>query len=314
MNYYNTLKESLEKGRVKRIISLDKETLGEEAIFDEQFALIAKTAHFDDCTKKCEDIIAIKPHLVLFGAGHIGRALTELAKFLDFPVTVIDEREGIFENSIFSDVETFNEDYESSFKREFNYNNPYYIIFTHGHKYDLDCLRFALSKQSNYIGMIGSLPKIKKTYEDLCSEGFNITDLNKVHAPIGLDINANTPKEIAISIMSEIIKTYSKKHQLIVDNAIINYLAENKGGVLCTIVDSSGSSPRAKGAEMLVTENEIIGSIGGGAIEMDAINEAKKILKTKQTILKEYNLTSHSTLGMICGGDNTVLFRFISPQ
>ncbi len=311
MDYFKILKENIEKGSIKRVISLDAATLGNEALFTLDGKEVARTGSFSG--KTLEEVIAVKPHLVLFGAGHIGKAITALGKYLDFPLTIIDDRAGIFNDTTFALTETLNTSYEEAFKHEFNYNNPYYLIFTHGHDHDLECLRFALSQKSNYIGMIGSKPKIEKTYAVLREEGFTDDQLKKVHAPIGLDINANTPKEIAISIMGEIIKSYSQKHQLIVDNDILNFLAEEyKECVLCTIVENKGSSPRATGASMLVTEDKVLGSVGGGAIENATLNLAYEVLKEKQNTIREYVLNSSSDLGMICGGDNTILFQYFA--
>ena len=310
MNYFKKFKEEIEKGSIKRVISLEEKTLGHEALYTMDGKEIARSGEIRG--KTVEEIIAVKPHLVLFGAGHIGKAVTALGKYLDFKITVIDDRKGIFNDATFALTETINTSYEEAFKRDYDYNNPYYLIFTHGHNHDLECLRFALGKKSNYIGMIGSKGKIEKTYDVLKAEGFTDEELIKVHAPIGLDINANTPKEIAISIIGEVIKNYSQKHQLIVDNEILNFLANrHKECVLCTIVENKGSSPRATGAEMLVTEDETIGSVGGGAVENEAIKVAKETLKDKKNKIREYELNSQSSLGMICGGDNTILFQYI---
>ncbi len=143
--------------------------------------------------------------LIIFGGGHIGLELTRFAKALDYTVTVVDEREAfsqpdrlqgadrVLTGDPVSLLETLHIDQET-----------YIIIVTHGHRFDLDVLRAVLDSQAAYIGMIGSVNKINFCFKELIKEGVEKASLQKIYAPIGLDIGGETPAEIALSILSEI--------------------------------------------------------------------------------------------------------------
>ena len=152
--------------------------------------------------------------------------------------------------------------------------------------------------------MIGSKLKVSKQMENLAKEGFGKEVLDSIFAPIGLNINAVTPAEIAVSILAQIIQEKNKKH---ISSISTKLLECKKPGVLCIIIEKHGSSPRGVGSMMLVCEDEIIDSIGGGAVEYAAIEDAKEC---SSIMIKEYALNNKDSirLGMICGGTNKVLF------
>ena len=140
--------------------------------------------------------------------------------------------------------------------------------------------------------------------KSLCRTDWKQKELDKVHAPIGLPIKAITPAEIAVSILSEII-AIKNEHQY---SSITNDLLEVQGdGVLCIIIDKKGSTPRTVGSMMFVNEKGLVGSIGGGREEYQAILDAKNCQKV---MIKHYELNNSESanLGMICGGSNDVLF------
>ncbi|MBD3234858.1 MAG: hypothetical protein GF315_14135 [candidate division Zixibacteria bacterium] len=147
----------------------------------------------------------IPDSLLIFGGGHVCNALVKIATDLDFAITVIDNRPNILDN------------YQPPVKTVYagdNYSenlpaitqNSYIVIVTQGHRYDRDILAKVIKSECAYIGMIGSRKKIERTYSALEKEGINRELLNKVHAPIGLDIGAEGPHEIAVSIAAELIK------------------------------------------------------------------------------------------------------------
>jgi len=146
--------------------------------------------------------------LYIFGAGHVSQKLAELSKKIDFMVTVVDGR------SEFANVERFPttdeiivpDSFEGCFKELPIDKDSYIVIVTSGHVFDLTCLKQALRTDAYYIGMIGSRRKRDIVYETLKQDGFTIDDFNKVHNPIGLEIGAETPEEIAVSIAAELIK------------------------------------------------------------------------------------------------------------
>ena len=150
--------------------------------------------------------------LYIFGGGHIAFSLVRIGKILDFKVVVIDDREAYANPERFPEAdETIADDYPNTFPRISVDKSSYIVIVTRGHAYDQTVLEWAITTNPKYIGMIGSRKKNKKIYDNLIAKGFSENDLKSVHAPIGLSINAETPEEIAISIMAEIIKTRRSK-------------------------------------------------------------------------------------------------------
>ena len=152
--------------------------------------------------------------------------------------------------------------------------------------------------------MIGSKTKVAKTFETLRQEGVSESEIQTIHAPIGQDIKAVTPAEIAISILAEII---AEKNQISSSSVSRELLDTQKKGVLSIIIGKKGSSPRGEGSMMYVTEDGIIDSVGGGAVENAVIEQARQISKPE---IHEYELNTAKSrnLGMICGGSVKVLF------
>jgi xanthine dehydrogenase accessory factor len=148
-----------------------------------------------------------EPTVYVFGAGHISEQLAPLAKKVHFKVAVIDDRE------IFANRERFPEadevivsEFEKCFERLNIDESSYVVIVTRGHLYDGIVLGQALESNARYIGMIGSRKKIGTLYQSLIEKGIAKETLGRVHAPIGIDINSETPEEIAVSIAAELIK------------------------------------------------------------------------------------------------------------
>ncbi|MGA3083298.1 MAG: XdhC/CoxI family protein [Thermodesulfobacteriota bacterium] len=145
--------------------------------------------------------------LYFFGAGHISEAAAKLAKPLGFRITVVDPRPEFNNKERFPDVESnIIEPYTEAFLKLNIGSDSYVVICTPGHVFDEQCLHFAVGTKATYIGMIGSKKKVKDVKERLINKGVLPQNLEKVHAPIGLEIGAETPYEIAISILAEIIK------------------------------------------------------------------------------------------------------------
>lgn len=248
-----------------------------------------------------------KPSLVICGAGHVSCELAKLAACLDFHITVIDDRPEFVTEERFPDAEKRICD---SFDHLSNYLEPnaYYVIVTRGHKDDFTCVKTILDHSYQYLGMIGSRRKVQMTFERLRETGATEEQIQTIFAPIGLKIGAVTPAEIAVSILGQIIQEKNKKGVSSVSETLLNV---QKSGVLCIIIEKKGSAPRGAGSMMYVTDSEVIDTIGGGAIEFAAIEDAKICT---EVMVKEYTLDSEKSreLGMICGGSAKVLFLPIS--
>ena len=156
--------------------------------------------------------IEAEPQLVVAGAGHVGASLARLGAMVGYRVTLIDDRAEFVARELFASpseklIELVSED---------NWANAIHdaagggrsvsiAIVTRGHKQDEDCLRAALSANPDYIGMIGSKRRTNIVLDKLREEGFDEEQLQKVRAPIGLDIGAVSPEEVALAIMAEVV-------------------------------------------------------------------------------------------------------------
>lgn len=146
--------------------------------------------------------------LFLFGAGHVARPTAELGSKTEFQTLVADDREELLTADFFPEpIKRFKiDDYDTCMARMSIDNNSYIVILTRGHTCDKAILAQALRSEAVYIGMIGSRRKRNTIYNVLLSEGFTQQELGRVHCPIGIDIGANTPAEIGVSILAELIK------------------------------------------------------------------------------------------------------------
>jgi len=145
--------------------------------------------------------------LYLFGAGHISECVAAIGKNLALRVVVIDPRAEFNNTERFPTAHSLIvEEYANAFSQLDVNQKSYIVIFTHGHTFDEECLQFAVGTEGKYIGMIGSQKKVKEIRERLLRKGISEQQLDRVCAPVGLGIGAETPAEIAISILAEIIK------------------------------------------------------------------------------------------------------------
>ncbi len=153
------------------------------------------------------EVVESKPVFLIVGAGHIGRSLAKLADFLDFHVAVLDDREDFANEERLPEADdVICDDYEAALDRFPINANTSVVMVTRGHKQDELALRRCLGRGAGYLGMIGSRRRTAAVLEHLASEGFDRAELDRVRTPIGLDIGAETPEEIAISIMAEVIE------------------------------------------------------------------------------------------------------------
>lgn len=317
--YYKELSGLLKKkGMLRRITILDGPGLGAEAICDMDGSILLQKGEIDMSASILEEKIALRPRLVFLGAGHVAKALYDLAAMLSLDVTVLDDRAEMNTTERFPKAERHVAPFEELFRKRLDVENPYFVIFTHGHGHDEAGLEYALSHEGyGYIGMIGSKGKVAHTYESLRRKGFSDEELSNVHSPIGIPVNAATPEEIAVSIMAEIIGTYRKdKRQISIEPKMLEYLSGTSSPtILARIVAKSGSGPREQGTEMAIGMDKTFMTIGGGAIEAETTRIARKMLESGGNAhVERFNLSSESDLGMVCGGRADVLFTLVLPE
>jgi xanthine dehydrogenase accessory factor len=146
-----------------------------------------------------------QPKLYIFGAGHISIALAQAAAMAGFAIAVVDDREQFANRERFPWADEIHTNFDSAFDTIKPNLSTYLVVVTRGHRDDMRVLRWALGTDARYIGMIGSRRKVLSVYESLEKEGVDPKRFKDVHAPVGLDIGALTPEEIAISIVAELI-------------------------------------------------------------------------------------------------------------
>jgi xanthine dehydrogenase accessory factor len=146
------------------------------------------------------------PRLYVVGAGHVGYHLAKLAGTIGFKIHVLDDREKFANAERFPDAEEVIVDSIPDWLHKAAIpSNAYVVIVTRGHTHDLDALRSLAARDLRYLGLIGSKAKVKRIYDALLAEGMPSECLRQVHAPVGLDIGAVSPEEIAVSILAELI-------------------------------------------------------------------------------------------------------------
>ncbi len=146
------------------------------------------------------------PELYVIGAGHVGFHLANLAHEVGFRVHVVDDREKFANTERFPHAaEVLTEDIPAWLGRTVLPPHAYVVVVTRGHTNDLDAMRALVARDLRYLGLIGSRAKVARIYGVLATEGLPTEALKQVHAPIGLDIGAVSPQEIAVSILAELI-------------------------------------------------------------------------------------------------------------
>jgi xanthine dehydrogenase accessory factor len=267
-----------------------------------------------------------KPRLVIFGGGHIAMPLTEFGSKVGFSILVIDDRPKFANTFRFPEAdEVICQDFSNVFNEIELKMSDFVIIVTRGHKHDGICLRKALGYKTAYLGMIGSRRRVKSMMEELQKEGYDKERLNGICSPIGLDIGAVTPEEIAIAIIAQAI-SYRRNSDYMKKSTKFNWPefdvdvikeAASKSDVpraMVTIISSKGSVPRKAGAKMIVyLDGRTIGTIGGGCAEANILTLARDVIRSKGYKIEHVDMTGEvaEDEGMVCGGVMDVLIEAI---
>ena len=272
-----------------------------------------------DCRILCE-FTAREPKLVICGGGHVSIPLIRIARMTGCSVTVLEDRPRFAENARKAGADrVICGPFEEDLAKIPGDPDTFFVIVTRGHQYDRICLRLIAGKDHAYIGLMGSRRRTAKLLESLEKEGADPEVLKTVRTPIGLSIGAETPEEIAVSIMAEIIQIKNKARGRggFTKEILTAILDEKEAGtrkVLATIVARTGSAPRETGTKMLVFQNgRSVGTIGGGRLEADISRQAFRMMDAGQRTL----LLMHSDMtgqeageeGMVCGGTVDVLLE-----
>lgn len=262
--------------------------------------------------------------LILLGGGHIAQPLCAMASMLDLAVTVVDDRISFANSERFPQAAQVICNSFSTAISDLNIRATDHVcVITRGHRWDGECLRQILSGTfPSYLGMIGSKRRVEGLLNVLTGEGFSTDLLARIHAPIGLRINAQTPAEIAVSICAELVvhrRKYRKMDpnislsQTNTDYDMLRFLAEDTQPKACALVlSSSGSTPVKPGAMMAVDFlGNGYGTIGGGCSEAAVMVRARKIMGTGTSCVMDIDMTNEvaESEGMVCGGTMRVLLE-----
>jgi xanthine dehydrogenase accessory factor len=192
---WNAAREVIEKEQPRRLTF----NLGQDAAYDNGLICGGQLDVF------VEPVLPI-PHAFIFGAGHISKSLSQVATLAGFATVVVDNRESFANRERFPEAaEVHAGEYEEVFPQLAINETSYLIIVTRGHRDDMRVLKLALSTPARYLAMIGSKRKVLNVVRELEKEGLDRRALEKIHAPMGLDIGAISPEEIAISVAAEMI-------------------------------------------------------------------------------------------------------------
>lgn len=266
-----------------------------------------------------------EPSLIIFGGGHIGKALCDFGAKMGFSITVVDDRVAFANTVRFPEADrVICESFEKCFDRLQFSPHTYVVIVTRGHRHDLVCLREIVKKTWAYAGMIGSRRRVQGVREQLIKEGASREVLEKVNAPIGLEIGALTPEEIAISILGQVIsyrrlenpkmgRESAKIKWTEFDRDVIEELSLDRkdAKAVATVISTKGSAPRRAGAKMLVwPDGRILGSVGGGGGEGAVIETARNVIRDGGYLIQNVDMTGCiAEDGMVCGGTMRVLIE-----
>lgn len=268
------------------------------------------------------DVLGKERRIVICGAGHVSIPVISLGLMMGYRVTVLEDRPSFADHARRAGAdEVICEDFEKGLEQVEGSADTYFVIVTRGHRYDQICLEKIAGKPHAYIGMIGSRRRTAIVKEALAERGVDRTVLDSVYTPIGLDIGAETPEEIAVAIAAEIIDVKNKKKRTCgyspeIMRAVMDPEACPGAKVLATIVSRKGSAPQGIGTKMLICRDKrCVGTIGGGCMEADVIEKAFSMLTgggaQARVCRVDMTGTDAEDEGMVCGGVVEVFLELV---
>ncbi len=337
--------EECDPSAVNRVYTLlEEDNLGEKALFsDDRLVWTSHSESFfenykEDCIKLEEsgivtiagrklfcDTLGQEKEIVVCGGGHVSMPVIQIGRMIGCQVTVIEDRPTFADNARRAGAsKVLCEPFEQALEKIPGSPDTYFVIVTRGHRYDMDCLRSITAKEHAYIGMIGSRRRVAMVKKLLIEEGVNKEVLDTVYTPIGLDIGAESPAEIGVAIMAEIIEVKNKKKRTYgyskeMIRAILDSEKYPGKKVLMTIITKKGSAPQGIGVKMLLLEDgRCIGTIGGGCMESEIVRKARIMLASPEIKAQicQADLMDEDAAedGMVCGGMVDVLLEVLEPD
>lgn len=261
-------------------------------------------------------------HLVICGAGHVAQQVILLAGKVGFTVTVLEDRVSFAGEARRAGADrVICDNFEDALKQIPGSEDTYFLVVTRGHRYDRECLNAILKKPNCYVGMMASRGRSALLKKQMEEEGVSRKLLDEIHTPVGLPINAETPEEIAVSIVSELIKEKNSVRKTSgYDTELLSYLTGEKEPdtkkALATIIARRGSAPRGIGTKMLVlADGRIIGTIGGGCMESEVQHLCLRMLHEEeakgQIFTVDMTASQAEEEGLVCGGTIQVFLEVV---
>lgn len=252
-------------------------------------------------------------HLVICGGGHVSQQVIKLAGKVGFHVTVLEDRPYFADRAREAGADLVLCDaFEKSLQGIAGTPDTYFLVVTRGHRFDRACLEQILKKPYAYVGMMASRGRSALLKKQMAGDGFDRKALDEMHTPVGLSIYAETPEEIAVSIVAELIQTRTRQKKTAgYDSLLMEYLTGVKEPgqpkVLATIIARRGSAPRSIGTKMLVLgDGRIIGTIGGGCMESEVQHQCLRLLREEneksRIVCADMTVSQAEDEGMVCGG------------
>lgn len=268
------------------------------------------------------DLLGEDKRIVICGGGHVSIPVIMLGVMMGCEVTVLEDRPSYADDARRAGATTvICEPFEEGLEKVSGSADTFFVIVTRGHRYDQICLEKIAQKEHAYIGMIGSRKRTAMVKDNLKEKGIDSAVLDAVYTPIGLNINAETPVEIAVAIMAEIIQVKNRQkrsggYTKEMIQAVLEQEPDHSPKVLATIVARKGSAPRGIGTKMLILRNgKCIGTIGGGCMEANVIQKARLMVAAgmPKARICQVDMTGNDAEeeGMVCGGVISVLLELI---
>ena len=299
---------------------------GESGLTEEELQEIAQSEQSrimeSDSKKVFVESLKQPAHLVICGAGHVSQQVILLAAKVGFHVTVLEDRPSFAgEARRMGADQVICDSFENALAQIPDREDMYFLVVTRGHRYDRECLEIILKKPHCYVGMMASRGRAALLKKQMEEDGTDRNLLDEIHTPVGTPINAETPEEIAVSIVSELIceknnlrKTsgYAKE--------LMEYLTGRKttegGMALATIIARRGSAPREIGTKMLVlADGTLIGTIGGGCMESEVQHQCLRLIRDNdrngRIFTVDMTVSEAEEEGLVCGGTIQVFLEVL---
>lgn len=347
LEFFKAIKELEPNNRNMAVTLLDEEFFGEKllisgssVVYQSSEAIpspsylpkLAEIQNTGICfvgeTRMFCEILGRRKKIVICGGGHVSLPIIKIGRMTGFQIHVLEDRPKFADWARGAGAQEVTcEPFERGLASVKGDKDTFFVVVTRGHRYDQICLEAITEKEHAYIGMIGSKRRAAIVKEALLELGKDPDVVNRIYTPIGLDIGAETPEEIAVAVMAELIQVknrekrsfgYSKEllERILGGQEINEKNIVNLKNVLATIIMRKGSAPRETGAKMLILpDGNCIGTIGGGCAEAEVVRIARSMTRSGEETCRlcHVDMTGEDAQeeGMVCGGVIDVLLEAV---